>query len=133
MGKTNRVKLDGREYVILTREEYDRLEGLAHVADLPALPSPDAEGNYPAIDYARLSIARDLVRERAESGISQRELARLAGIRFETLSRIETGKHTASTATLAKLDGALKRAAAQRAGASNKGPRKAHKRQRRAS
>jgi len=31
-------------------------------------------------------------------------------VRFETLNRIETGKHTASTATIAKLDQALKRA-----------------------
>ncbi len=118
MSKTNRVKLEGQEYVILTREEYDRLEGLAKVAEMPALPALDADGNYPAIDYARASIARDLVRDRAEAGLTQRELARLAGIRFETLCRIETGKHTASTATIAKLDQALRKSGKSTARAS---------------
>jgi ribosome-binding protein aMBF1 (putative translation factor) len=110
MGKANVVRLDGREYVILAREEFDRLTGLAKVAEMPALPEPDQDGNYPAVEYARASIARDLVRERAELGLSQRDLARLASVRVETLCRIETGKHTASTATLAKLDRALQRA-----------------------
>lgn len=125
MGKTNVVKLDGREYVILARDEYDRLTGLARVAEMPALPEPDEDGNYPAVDYARASIARDVVRERAELGLSQRDLARLAGVRVETLCRIETGKHTASTATLAKLDRALSRA--------GKGTKKTTKRRRTAS
>lgn len=111
MSKDNVVKLDGREYVILARDEYDRLAGLARVAELPALPGTDEEGNYPAVEYARASIARDVVRERAKLGLSQRELARQAGVRVETLCRIETGKHTASTATLTKLDRALKQAA----------------------
>lgn len=128
MGKTNVVKLDGREYVILARDEYDRLTGLARVAEMPALPEPDADGNYPAVDYARASIARDVVRERAELGLSQRDLARLAGVRVETLCRIETGKHTASTATLAKLDRAL-----ARAGKEAKEPKKTAKRRRTAS
>jgi DNA-binding XRE family transcriptional regulator len=113
MGKANVVKLDGREYVILARDEYDRLTGLARMAEMPALPEPDEDGNYPAVDYARASIARDVVRQRAELGLSQRDLARLAGVRVETLCRIETGKHTASTATIAKLDRALERAKKQ--------------------
>ena len=128
MGKTNVVKLDGREYVILARDEYDRLTGLARVAEMPALPEPDEDGNYPAVDYARASIARDVVRERAELGLSQRDLARQAGVRVETLCRIETGKHTASTATLAKLDRAL-----TRAGKETKEPKKTTKRRRTAS
>lgn len=128
MGKANVVKLDGREYVILARDEYDRLTGLARVAEMPALPGLDEDGNYPAVDYARASIARDVVRERAELGLSQRDLARLAGLRVETLCRIETGKHTASTATLAKLDRAL-----SRAGKVTREPKKATKRRRTAS
>lgn len=128
MGKTNVVKLDGREYVILARDEYDRLTGLARVAEMPALPEPDEDGNYPAVDYARASIARDVVRERAELGLSQRDLARQAGVRVETLCRIETGKHTASTATLAKLDRAL-----TRAGKETKASKKTTKRRRTAS
>jgi transcriptional regulator with XRE-family HTH domain len=38
------------------------------------------------------------------------ELARRAGIRVETLNRIETGKRTPSIATIEKLDAALRAA-----------------------
>jgi ribosome-binding protein aMBF1 (putative translation factor) len=95
--------------VILAREEYERLLGMEKVANLPPVPERDAAGNYPAVDYVRASIARDVVRERAELGLTQRDLAELAGVRVETICRIETGKHTASTATIEKLDRALKR------------------------
>jgi DNA-binding XRE family transcriptional regulator len=111
----DRATIEGREYVILPREEYDRLAGLARVAEMPNLPELDEEGNYPAVAYARASIARDLVRERAQAGLSQRELAKRAGVRFETLCRIEKGHHTASTATLAKLEKALAEIARERA------------------
>ncbi len=113
MEKMTRFRLDGCDYVILPREEYERLLGLARVAKMPARPQRDEKGNYPAIEYARTSIARDIVRERAEAGLTQRDLARLAGVRVETLCRIETGKHTASKATIAKLDRALRRAKAR--------------------
>jgi DNA-binding XRE family transcriptional regulator len=121
---TVRLKLAGREYVVLPREEYERLTGLARVAELPVLPEPDEGGNYPAVDYARASIARSVVRERVEAGLSQRDLARLAGVRAETLCRIETGKHTASTATIVKLEQALKRAAKGKPGRVGKQVRK---------
>lgn len=110
MEKAKHVELDGRRYVILTREEYERLLTLGKVAELPPLPEPDADGNLPAVEYARASIARDLVRTRAELGLTQKDLAQAAGVRVETLCRIETGKHTASTATLAKLERALQAA-----------------------
>ncbi|HEX5500378.1 MAG TPA: helix-turn-helix transcriptional regulator, partial [Thermomicrobiales bacterium] len=41
-------------------------------------------------------------------GWSQAELARRAGVRAETLNRIEQGKHSASVSTIDKLDSALK-------------------------
>ena len=109
-----RIKLGGREYVIVPRKEYDRLQGLARVAELPALPAPDRAGNFPAAEYARASIARDIVRARAGAGLSQRELAERAGVRVETLCRIETGKQTPSTTTIAKLDRALEGAGMKR-------------------
>jgi len=110
MPKANVVRLDGREYVIVARDEYERLAKLAKVAEMPGIPQADEEGNYPAVEYARASIARDVVRQRVALGLNQRNLARLARVRVETLCRIETGKHTASTATLAKLARALERA-----------------------
>jgi DNA-binding XRE family transcriptional regulator len=103
------ISLGGKSYVILERSEYEQLVTLAKAAELPPLPEPDAEGNYPAVEYTRASIARSLVRDRVAAGLSQKELAQRAGIRMETLCRIETGKHTPSVATLQKLDRALKR------------------------
>ena len=82
--------------------------------DITPLPKPDAKGNYPALDYLRASIARDIIRDRLALGLTQKELARRAGVRVETLCRIETGKNTASVATVDKIDRALKLAARNR-------------------
>ena len=108
-----RVRIGGEDYVILPSKEYERLTGLAKVAEMPP-PAPDEQGNYPAIEYLRASIARSVIRDRLALDLTQRELARLAGLRVETLCRIETGRHTASTATIDKLDRALKRAAREK-------------------
>ncbi len=58
---------------------------------------------FPALQYARISLARDLIRDRTGVGLSQQRLADLAGVRQETLSRIETGRHTASQRTIDKI------------------------------
>ncbi len=105
------VQIDGAAYVILPRTDYDKLLTLAKAADLPPLPQAKANGNYPAVEYARASLARKIIRERVAAGLSQRELARRAGVRPETLCRIETGKHTPTVPTIDKIDRALKRAA----------------------
>ena len=107
---TQTIHLNGRAYVILERDEYERLATLAKVGELPPLPGPDARGDVPAVDYARASIARGIIQDRVKAGLNQRELAKRAGIRVETLCRIETGKHTASVATIEKIDRALQAA-----------------------
>jgi ribosome-binding protein aMBF1 (putative translation factor) len=85
----------------------------------------DADGNYPAVDYARASLARKIIRDRTAVGLSQRQLALKAGVRVETLCRIETGKHTPSVATIEKLDRELKRVSTgQRAGKTSRGKRR---------
>jgi transcriptional regulator with XRE-family HTH domain len=73
------------------------------------LSSSNADGNVPAVAYARASLARKIIRDRSAAGLSQRELAKLAGITFEHLSRIESGKHTPSVPTIDKIDRALVR------------------------
>jgi DNA-binding XRE family transcriptional regulator len=103
------IVLEGKPYVVLPREEYDRLSTLAKAGELPPLPQPDAQGNYPAVEYARASLARKIIHDRVAAGLSQRELALRAGVRVETLCRIETGKHTPSVPTVEKIDQALKR------------------------
>jgi DNA-binding XRE family transcriptional regulator len=67
------------------------------------LPKTDKHGRVPALEYARISLARDLIRDRKGVRLSQQKLAELAGIRQETLSRIETGKHTATPSTVDKI------------------------------
>jgi DNA-binding XRE family transcriptional regulator len=104
------IMVDGKPYVLLPRDEYEKLTTLAKAADLPPLPKPDAKGNYPAVEYARASLARKIIRDRVAAGLSQRKLAKLAGMSFEHLCRIETGKHTPSVPTIDKIDRALKQA-----------------------
>jgi DNA-binding XRE family transcriptional regulator len=83
--------------------------------DLPPLPKPDKNGNFPAVEYARISLARDIVRDRRAAGLTQQQLAKMVGTRQETISRIETGKHTASVKLVDKIDRALRKALDKRA------------------
>ncbi len=98
----------------MTERDYNDLTkaaGRASVDDgLPAFPQADKDGNMPAVEYARVSIARDIIRQRRELGLSQQDLANLAGVRQETISRIETGKHSAGVETIDKLAKAFKKA-----------------------
>lgn len=107
--------IDGRRVVLLDEQEYDRLKQKADEWE-PLLPEPDAEGNYPALEYARASLALKIVRHRRRVGLSQAELARRASIRPETLNRIEQGRNVPSLPTIEKIDRVLKEAEAADAG-----------------
>ena len=100
--------------MILPEDEYHRLRG-AVGEDLPALPAADARGYYPATETLRAILARDIIGQRRVLGLSQAELARRAGIRPETLNRLEQGKHSPSVPTVDKIDRALRAAEAERA------------------
>jgi len=79
---------------------------------LPPLPQRDADGNYPAAEALDVLVARQIIRRRQAAGWTQAELARRAGVRQETVSRIESGKHTPNVSTVDRLDRALKRVGA---------------------
>ncbi len=96
----------GKRYVLVEESEYQRLTK----SGLPPLPRADAHGNRPALAFARASIARGIIRDRQAAGLNQLELARRAGIRPETLNRIERARTTPDVATLTKIDAALKKA-----------------------
>jgi transcriptional regulator with XRE-family HTH domain len=118
------IELDGKRFVVIPEEEYDRLRQCAAVAgdvDLPALPAPDDKGNCPAVTALRVGLARRLIRRRWAVGLSQAEVARRAGIRPETLNRIEKAKVTADTETIAAVVRALE--AAERLDAARGGTR----------
>jgi ribosome-binding protein aMBF1 (putative translation factor) len=110
------LNMGGRKFVVVEKAEYDRLKQKArqrirtdkkNEPNSPSLPRKLPSGNYPALEYVRASIARDIIRDRKTRGWSQEELARRAGIRRETLGRIETGKHTPTKRVLDKIDAAL--------------------------
>jgi DNA-binding XRE family transcriptional regulator len=76
---------------------------------LPALPVQDAEGHFPARETLRVILARNIIARRKATGLTQAGLAKLAGVRQETLSRLESGKHAPTVTTVDKIDTALKR------------------------
>lgn len=80
------------------------------------MPEEDANGNVPAVEYARASIAREVVTRRLAAGMTQQQLAAAARVRVETLRRIENARHTADVATLTKIDAALNAAPKKRNG-----------------
>lgn len=108
------VTLTGERFVILPEAEYLRL--LGEEAE-PELPAPDAKGRYPAVESARVILARKLIRARRALGWSQAELARRAGVRMETLNRLEHGKHSPNVAAVDKLSDALQAGEARAGGA----------------
>jgi DNA-binding XRE family transcriptional regulator len=104
------LELAGKRWVILLEKDFKRLAAQATEGGWPELPKPDAQGEYPAVEYARASLARKIIKTRRMAGLSQAELARRAGIRPETLNRIEKGKTMPDVATIAKIERALEAA-----------------------
>jgi DNA-binding XRE family transcriptional regulator len=105
------VTIEGKRFVILPEAEYEQIRsgGGGQEPSLPPLPKRLPNGNYPALEYARAVTARDVISARRRLGLSQAELARRAGVRVETLNRIERARLTASVATMEKLDRILSR------------------------
>ncbi len=66
------------------------------------------------MEYIQVSVARDIIKERRSLGLTQLRLAELAGLREETLSRLESGRHSPTVRTVEKIEQALKRYAKAR-------------------
>ena len=112
------VTSNGRRFVMVPVAEWRRAERLLATpktatrsnVKLPPLPKPDADGHVPALSFLQNSIARDIIRERAELGLTQADLAEKAGLRKETLCRLESGKHSPTVRTVEKIERALEAA-----------------------
>lgn len=107
-----RVELDGVRYVILREALFQRLCETAGVVE-----EPDLAAGQPlerTLDLDRSSLAEKLVQRRQAAGLSQADLARRAGIRPETLNRIERGRNTPDFATVRKLVVAMNAAEQQK-------------------
>jgi DNA-binding XRE family transcriptional regulator len=111
-GTPQYLAIAGKRMVLLDESEYIRLRQRADDWE-PALPERDADGNYPADEALGVIVARKIMRRRRALGLTQVDLASRAGIRPETLNRIEQGKHSPSVATVDKIDRALKHAEAE--------------------
>ena len=101
------MTMDGKTFVLVPKREY---EGLVERTELPPLPTPDKKGNVDALTYMRASMGRKLIARRQAAGLTQKALAAAAGVRVETLNRVEKAKVTPDTATIVKIDKALRRA-----------------------
>ena len=104
--------IKGKRMVLLTQAHFNELVRKADLWE-PVLPRPDAQGSYPAKEAMAVSVVLDILRHRRRLGLSQAELARRAGIRPETLNRIEQGRNKPSVPTIAKIERALKAAERQ--------------------
>ncbi len=109
-GVVRRMTMNGKRVVVLEVGEFERLLQRADEWE-PGMPPLDREGLYPAREAMAVIQARDIIRARRKLGLGQAELARLAGIRVETLNRIENAKNKPNVATIEKIDRALRRAA----------------------
>lgn len=100
------VQLEGVRYAIV-RESV--LRALCRRCDVQAQPA-GSEHSQPGEEDPLNSeeLARRLVVRREALRLSQVELARRAGVRVETLNRIERGKTTPDFSTIRKLVSALK-------------------------
>lgn len=96
------IEIMGTRFVLIPEAELAAIEG-------PSLPPVGKDETCEALPFIRASIARDIIRERRELGLTQAQLAKLAGIRQETLSRLESGKHKPNVRTIERIEVALRR------------------------
>ena len=94
-----RVRLDGTWYVILPEDEFLALtRGGSGDRELDALD---------AMNVSDQRLANRLLQRRQDAGLTQKELALRAGVRVETLNRIEKGRTTPDFKTIRKLVNAM--------------------------
>ena len=94
-----RVLLDGSYYVIIKEDEF-----------LSLTQSGKSKDQIDVLDAMNISdqrLADRLLQRRQDAGLSQKRLSLLAGIRVETLNRIEKGRTTPDFKTIRKLVNAI--------------------------
>ena len=104
------VEKNGRVFVLVPKETWQKIA--AGDVAMPELPDADADGNRPALETARVLIARGIIRDRTALGWSQGELARQSGVPVATLNRIERARVTPDASTIGKIDKAVTKASA---------------------
>ena len=109
------VTMDGRDYVLIPRPEWEAFMGkTARSRKSLKQPSRLPDGSF-GIEHVRISLANKMIARRKAAGLTQAQLARLSGVRVETISRLEHGLHMPGVATFDKIARALNRAKKRRA------------------
>jgi|SRR5581483_11664761 len=111
MSSVQTLEIRGKKFVLIPESEYRRLTRRTTPA-IPSMPPLSSDGTYPAAQAMRALMARKIIAARKAVGLTQAELARRAGIRVETLNRLEKGRHTPDLATMNKINKALDMAGA---------------------
>jgi DNA-binding XRE family transcriptional regulator len=109
------LTLDGREYVLIPRRKWEamaRRSKQSSAAFHKALPL--VNGMY-TLQHVRQSLGNKVTAQRKAARLTQAQLANLAKVRIETISRLENGLHTPSAKTFDKIERALKKASNRRA------------------
>ena len=96
--------------MVIECDEFERLTERAIDAGdpLPPLPAAGCAGIIPPSPTAALLLARRIIAARNCAGWSQAELARRAGVRKETIHRIEAGKNNPDESAFGKIEKAFK-------------------------
>jgi DNA-binding XRE family transcriptional regulator len=106
-----RLEINGKRYVAIPEEEYTgrRKTKVGAAVKLNPMPASGADGSLPALESARTSLANKIIAWRHAAGLTQSELAGLAGVRQETISRLESVKHMPGQKTFGKITDALEK------------------------
>ena len=106
------MELEGVRYAVIRENLLHRLClrcGIKASDQAAEAPGPaDEWSDVEGLDQEQL--ARRLIARRKNAGLGQAELARRAGVRIETLNRIERGRTTPDFSTIRKLVVAIKAA-----------------------
>ena len=102
--------VSGQRFAILPERRLRELCSTAGLLASSGEPRPAAtRGTLGAATLDRAALASRLLTRRERVGLSQAALARLAGVRVETLNRVERGRTTPDFATIRKLILAIKK------------------------
>lgn len=102
------IEIGGQRAAILPEEELLRMARRAKIACRPAPPLPRRDDPRPKVEeWDGRQLARRLADRRRRAGLTQGDLARRAGVRTETVNRIERLKCTPDFKTIRRLMTAL--------------------------
>ena len=110
--KLRNITLDGEKYVLVPQKRWEAIarKTFASEGKLLKMSPRGHDGNY-GLEHVRTMLANKIIARRKAAGLTQAQLARLARVRVETISRLENGLHMPGVRTFGRIDRAITRAA----------------------